>query len=71
MLRVEQIDGGMGSATDQDLAKAEAGAIKGHPWLTHMSNNQHRHIQLVLWNLEPPERLLQGPSDVEPEAQGC
>lgn len=60
MLRVEQVDSGMGAATDQDLAKAEARAIKDHPWLTHMSNYQHRHIQLVLWDLEPPEGLLQG-----------
>lgn len=55
MFGVEQVDGAMGSASNQDLAKAQAGAIKGHPGLTDMPNNQHWHIQLVLWNIEPPE----------------
>lgn len=60
MLRVEQVDSAMGAASNEDLAEAEAGAIKGHPGLTHMSHNQHRHIQFVLWDPEPPKRLLQG-----------
>lgn len=55
MLRVDQVDSGMCATTNEDLAKAEARAIKGHSWLTHMSHYQHRHVQLVLWDLEPPE----------------
>ncbi|KAA6425771.1 MAG: hypothetical protein FRX49_04146 [Trebouxia sp. A1-2] len=55
VLGIEQVDGGMGASPNQHLAKAEAGPVKGNPWLTYMSHNQHRHIQLVLWDLEPPK----------------
>lgn len=55
VLRVEQVDSAMGAASNQDLAEPEAGAVKGHPGLTHMSHHQHWHIQFVLRDLEPPK----------------
>lgn len=49
----------MSASSDKHSSKAQPRSIKGYPWLTDMTHNQHSSIQLMLRDLEPPERLLQ------------